>query len=46
MVIGGLNFNYMLTKRFGLTIGTTAIEATIPEFPTLVNYMIGGRFSF
>ena len=46
MAIGGLNFNYMFTKRFGLTLGTTVIESTIPQFPTLVNYMLGGRFSF
>ena len=46
MVIGGSSFSYMLTQRFGLNIGVTAIEATIPQFPTLVNYMIGGRFTF
>ena len=46
MVIGGTNFTYNFTKRFGLNIGVTAIEATIKGFPTLVNYMIGGRFSF
>ena len=46
MVIAGLNNTYNLTQRFGLNIGVTAIEATIEGFPTLVNYMIGGRFSF
>ena len=46
MIIGGMNFNYMFTKRFGLTLGTTVIEATIPGFPTLTNFMLGGRFSF
>ena len=46
MIIGGTNFTYNLTQRFGLNIGVTAIEATIDGFPTLVNYMIGGRFSF
>jgi hypothetical protein len=46
MVIGGMNFNYMFTKRFGLTLGTTVIESTIPQFPTLTNFMLGGRFSF
>ena len=46
MVIAGLNNTYNLTQRFGLNIGVTAIEATIKGFPTLVNFMIGGRFSF
>jgi len=46
MVIAGLNNTYKLTQRFGINIGVTAIEATIKGFPTLVNYMIGGRFSF
>ena len=46
MIIGGTSFTYSLTQRFGLNIGVTAIEATIPQFPTLVNYMIGGRFTF
>ena len=46
MVIGGLNNTYKLTQRFGLNLGVTAIEATIKGFPTLVNFMIGGRFSF
>ena len=46
MVIGGTNFNYMFTQRFGLTLGTTVIDATIKDFPTMVNFMIGGRLSF
>ena len=46
MIIGGTNFSYMVTKRFGLTIGTTVIDATIKDFPTMVNFMIGGRMSF
>ena len=46
MVIGGTNINYMFTQRFGLTLGTTVIDATIKDFPTMVNFMIGGRFSF
>ena len=46
MVIGGTNFSYMFTKRFGLTIGTTVIDATIKDFPTMVNFMVGGRMSF
>ena len=46
MLIGGTNFNYMFTQRFGLTLGTTVIDATIEDFPTMVNFMIGGRLSF
>ena len=46
MLIGGTNFSYMFTKRFGLTVGTTVIDATIKDFPTMVNFMIGGRMSF
>ena len=46
MIIGGTSFSYMLSQRFGLNLGVTAIEATIDGFPTLVNYMIGGRFTF
>ena len=42
----GINFNYMFTQRFGLTLGTTVIDATIDNFPTMVNFMIGGRLSF
>tara|TARA_E500000318_G_scaffold111298_1_gene129370 strand:- start:4738 stop:6393 length:1656 start_codon:yes stop_codon:yes gene_type:complete len=44
--IGGTSLNYKLTKRFNLNIGATFIEATIPQFPTLANYMIGGKMTF
>ena len=43
--IGGTNINYKLTKRFGINIGVTAIEATIKDFPTLLNFNIGGKVS-
>ena len=46
LLIGGTNFNYMFTQRFGLTLGTTVIDSTIDNFPTMVNFMIGGRLSF
>ena len=46
LLIGGTNFGYMFTKRFGLTLGTTVIDATIKDFPTMVNFMVGGRLSF
>jgi len=46
LLIGGTNFGYMFTKRFGLTVGTTVIDATIKDFPTMVNFMVGGRLSF
>ncbi len=44
--IGGTTINYKLTKRFGINIGVTAIEATIKDFPTLLNFNIGGKVSF
>jgi len=46
MIIGGSNFTYKLTQRFGLNIGINIIEATIPEFPTLKTFTIGSRLSF
>ena len=46
MIIGGANFTYKLTQRFGINIGINLIEATIPEFPTLKTFTIGGRLSF
>ena len=46
MVIGGANFTYKITQRFGLNVGVNIIEATIPEFPTLKTFTIGSRLSF
>ena len=46
MIIGGANFTYKLTQRFGINIGINLIEATTPEFPTLKTFTIGGRLSF
>ena len=46
MFIGGPNITYRLTQRFGLNLGVTVIESTIQDFPTLKNFMIGGRFAF
>lgn len=45
-IIGGSNFSYTLTKRFALNIGANVIESTMPEFPTLKTFTIGGRLSF
>jgi hypothetical protein len=46
MIIGGSNFNYTLTQRFGLSLGITLVESTIKDFPTMKTFMIGGRLSF
>ena len=46
MIIGGANFTYKITQRFGLNVGINIIEATIPEFPTLKTFTIGSRLSF
>ena len=46
MIIGGLNLTYKLTQRFGINIGVNIIKATIPKFPTLKTFTIGGRLSF
>lgn len=46
MIIGGPNFTYKLTQRFGFSAGVTVIESTIKDFPTLKTFMIGGRLSF
>ena len=46
MIIGGANFTYKITQRFGLNVGVNIIEATIPEFPTLKTFTIGSRLSF
>jgi len=46
MIIGGPNFTYKLTQRFGFNAGVTVIESTIKDFPTLKTFMIGGRLSF
>jgi hypothetical protein len=46
MIIGGSNFNYKLTQRFGLSLGITVVESTIKDFPTMKTFMIGGRVSF
>ena len=46
MIIGGSNFNYALTQRFGLSLGITLVESTIKDFPTMKTFMVGGRLSF
>ena len=46
MFIGGANFTYTLTKRFGINIGVNLIESTAEEFPTMKTFTIGGRLSF
>lgn len=46
LFIGGPSVSYKLTQRFGLNVGATAITATIKDFPVMLSYMIGGRFSF
>ena len=46
LFIIGSNFSYSLTQRFGINVGVNVIEATIPEFPTLKSFTIGGRLSF
>ena len=46
MFIGGSNFTYKLTQRFGLNVGVNFIEATIKDFPTMKTFTIGGRLSF
>ena len=46
MIIGGSNFTYKLTQRFGLNVGVNVIEATIKDFPTLKTFTIGSRLSF
>lgn len=46
MFILGSNFSYKLTQRFGLNIGVNIIESTLPEFPTMKTFTIGGRLSF
>tara|TARA_S200002703_G_C3791110_1_gene244130 strand:- start:489 stop:2261 length:1773 start_codon:yes stop_codon:yes gene_type:complete len=46
MLIGGSNFTYRLTQRFGLNLGVNFIESTLPNFPTMKTFTIGGRLSF
>lgn len=46
MFILGSNFTYRLTQRFGLNVGVNVIESTLPEFPTMKTFTIGGRLSF
>ena len=46
MFIGGVNFTYTLTKRFGVNIGTNFIESTSPEFKIMKTFTIGGRLNF
>jgi hypothetical protein len=46
MVIGGSSFTYSLTKRFGINLGANAIYSTLPNFPIIMSYTIGSRFSF
>ena len=46
MFIGGVNFTYTLTKRFGVNVGTNFIESTSPEFKTMKTFTIGGRLNF
>ena len=46
MFIGGVNFTYTLTKRFGINVGANFIESTASEFPTMKTFTIGGRLSF
>ena len=46
MVIGGSNFTYKLTQRFGINVGVNIIESTASEFPTMKTFTIGGRLSF
>ena len=46
MFIVGSNFNYALTKRFNVNFGSNVIKSTAKEFPYLVNFTIGSRFSF
>jgi hypothetical protein len=46
MFIGGLSGTFNITKRFGANLGVNAVTSTLPNFPILVNYTIGSRFSF
>jgi len=46
MFIVGSNFNYTLTKRFNVNFGSNVIKSTAKDFPYLVNFTIGSRFSF
>ena len=46
MIIGGSNFTFSLTQRFGVNFGINIIESTIKDFPTLKTFTIGGRLSF
>jgi hypothetical protein len=46
MFIGGLSGTFNLTKRFGFNLGVNAVTSTLPNFPVLINYTIGSRFSF
>ena len=46
MIIGGSNFTYRLTQRFGINLGINIIESTTPNFPTMKTFTIGGRLSF
>ena len=46
MFIGGLSGTFNLTKRFGMNLGVNAVTSTLPNFPVLLNYTIGSRFSF
>lgn len=46
MLIGGSNFSYKLTQRFGLNLGVNVIESTAETFPTMLAFTIGGRLSF
>ena len=46
MFIGGLSGTFNITKRFGANLGVNVVTSTLPNFPVLVNYTIGSRFSF
>ena len=46
MFIGGLSGTFNITKRFGANLGVNAVTSTLPNFPVLINYTIGSRFSF
>ena len=46
MFIVGANVNYTLSKRFVLNLGSNVVKSTAKDFPYLVNFSIGSRFSF
>jgi hypothetical protein len=46
MFIGGVSGTFNITKRFGANLGINAVTSTLPNFPVLINYTIGSRFSF